>query len=492
MASNDSLHVSYQQGIEKHIQHYFDIMMIGKTGMGKSTTADKLLIANPYGEPYLGAQDEEPIRDDDSGCIQHSDMYMWHLSDEEDEIERVSRRLKNLVFYRSLENPHEEVKSSRTNGTYGSTHQCELLSNDSTQIRVLDVPGFYGSEAASAGNVCDRAVATANTDLSTMRKIFHIKTAKKFRFNRVVYFLPETGALVRHSQVLQTEIGIMESYFGRSIFESMVVVATYPASAYKFFNKDHDLFPSEDYEKTRHYFQKAMVSVFGSEDVPQPPIIFVSLFDTCEEVYSKIKESKVSHEGVELEFNPFTCARCNIKIGSLKEGVPEDHKDGLMATCTHDDWSSAIPYEDSTCHPMMLPKYSKIQKIVGGIAHLITFKLFLGKWPSFRSLDEICIKCGDCPKSRGCHKVRTKYVHSTGSSIDVDHTNVVAESFEIKIESECDYEESETAAYVGTGLTLDSERGHYAPGGADPPQHSGQIQVRDENERGTGDGGEGV
>ena len=39
--------MAQQQGIEG--VSYYDIMVIGKTGQGKSTTTDKLLIANPTG-----------------------------------------------------------------------------------------------------------------------------------------------------------------------------------------------------------------------------------------------------------------------------------------------------------------------------------------------------------------------------------------------------------------------------------------------------------
>ena len=452
----ESPHNAIQQGIEKHITGYYDIMLLGKTGAGKSTTADKLLIANPHGEKYLGQPDVDPIRRDSIGCIQHSDMYMWHLSNREDEIERVSKRLKNLVFYRSLQNPHEEVNESRDDPeTYGSTEECELLSNDSTKIRVLDVPGFYGSEACpnTAMNVRERAAATTSNDLSIMRKILHIKMAKKFKFNRIVYFLPEKGALKRDNQILQTEIGIMEYYFGSSIFESMVVVATYPAETFKFFRKSDDLFPEKESERTQHFFQLAMERVFQCEDVPKPPIIFISQFDTCEEIFHKIKHSKVSREGVELQFNPHTCARCNIRIGKLKEDKDGDNQKDVLATCTHQDWASAIPYEDSTCHPMMIPKYSKLQKIVGEIAHLITFNLFLGKWPSFRSLEEVCINCGLTPKTRGCLKVRTTYTFESGT-IKVDHTSTVDESYVIKMEDgqEDDDKADNTAAIVGTSV----------------------------------------
>jgi hypothetical protein len=447
---------SLQVGISRSIPLYYDIMVIGKTGAGKSTTADKLLIANPNGESYLGKPNEEPTRNDAKGYIKHTDMYMWHLSDKKEEIEKVSERLKMLVFYRSLEKPHEEVNEARQRGTYGSTEQCELLSNDSTNIRVLDVPGFYGSDACpiDVRNARQGAQATAETDLSIMRKILHIKMAKKFKFHRIVYFLPEKGPLERDNQVLQNEIRIMENYFSRSIFQSMVVVATYPASAYKHFNREADLFPQEDMDKTQLYFQRAMQRVFNCDDVPEPPIIFISMFDSCEVIYDKIRNSTVTKEGVELEFNPATCARCSIKIGKLREDATnDDHKDDNIAMCTDSDsdWASAVPYEDSTCHPMLIPKYSTLQKIVGEIAHLMTFKLFLGKWPSYRSLEEVCINCGERPKSRGCLRVHTSFIHSTGE-IRVDHTSTVDESYVIQMEADDDGPESDTAIIVGPGV----------------------------------------
>lgn len=460
MATGQDPHSSLQQGTYKYID-YFDVMLIGKTGMGKTTTADKLLLANPTKRDYSeGPTTEEPVHDVTSSHIQYDDIFMWHLSNKPGEVEEVTLRLKNLVFYRSLENPHEEVNKSRMENSE-TTEQCELLSNDTSKIRVLDAPGFYGSNAAaSSADVRKRACDTTETDLSIMRKILHIKMAKNFKFNRIVYFLPEKGILERDSQILQMEISIMENYFGRSIFESMVVAVTHSGSAYKHFAKGADLFPPEDHKKTEHYFQKAMRKVFGDRGgdkaLPQPPIIFISLHDTSDKILHKIRESQVSNEAVELQFNPATCARCNIKIGMLQgDGHQIEGTEEVLGTCTHDDWSSAIPYNESTCHPMMIPKYSTLQKVVGGIAHLITFRIFWGKWPSFQSLDEICIKCGKPPKVRGCHKVRTNYIKGgSDGKIFVDHTSKVDESFVIKMDENYtdDPQVEERAAMLGTGV----------------------------------------
>jgi len=52
---------SIQEGIEGTGIDYYDILVIGKTGMGKSTTADKLVIANLKGTDYSGEQHSDGV-----------------------------------------------------------------------------------------------------------------------------------------------------------------------------------------------------------------------------------------------------------------------------------------------------------------------------------------------------------------------------------------------------------------------------------------------
>lgn len=499
-----------QKGMDEYLS-YYDIMILGRTGMGKTTTAEKILIANPTGKDYSyvppkqnsTTTDSEVLADAGSTCQHkasrskmsrqdeasssnsiftfHEDISMWHTPDD---LENVILRLKNLIFFRSVEDSHKELIRVRTKESK-STDICELLSNDTSKVRVLDVPGFYGSnvncspepltpttppaniEASgtrkNSTNVHDLSKMTKDTDLGLMRKILHIKMAMKFKFNRIVYFLPITGVLKRNSRDLQMEISLMEHYFGRSIFECMVAVATLNSSDYQKFRDDVDLYPPNHIESTTRFFQDALCEVFGGVNVPAPQVIFISLNDTCEEVLRKIRESKVVREGVNLHFNPFTCARCNVKIGKLgqesngeKEGEKEDgRKEEFLATCTYDTWSSPIPYEESTCHPMMIPKYTRIECVIGGIAHLFTFKVFTGHWPSFENFEEVCIKCKMPPQSRGCTKVKTEYIHEKSKgSITVDHTSEVKESYQYTNTTELDpdgepqYDEDETMAVM--------------------------------------------
>lgn len=39
-----------QVGLEDTRINYYDIMVVGNTGLGKNTTSDKIIVANPSGE----------------------------------------------------------------------------------------------------------------------------------------------------------------------------------------------------------------------------------------------------------------------------------------------------------------------------------------------------------------------------------------------------------------------------------------------------------
>ena len=396
--------------------------------MGKTTTADKILMANPTDKEYeytpaaLNSDEDAAER----GVSTAEDITMWHVSDSPEELERVTKRLKNLIFWRSLEKPHEEINNSRTKESK-ITERCELLSNDTSKIRVLDVPGFYGTDASTADDIQERVQQTTKCDLRAMRKILRIQNTQAFKFNRIIYFLPETGVLTRSSQILQTEIGIMKKYFDQSIFETMVAVATHNQSSYRFFPKDVDLYTEEDRETTRHRLKNALYKVFKNEDVEIPNVIFLSLFDTCEDILLKIKASKVKKEGVTLILSPSVCARCGIKIQMLeRDGADMDGEDKrLFSQCVREEKNETVPYLESTCHPLLIPKHSVVERVAGGIAHIITLKRFKGRWPDFHSHDEVCGACRDPPNTRGCVHVGGDY-----KGIPVDHTSEVMEKYE--------------------------------------------------------------
>jgi hypothetical protein len=404
-----------QQGIEDSVVDYYDIMIIGRTGMGKSTTSDKLVIANlknlDYrGEPYV----EETM---EGGRMKTSDLSIWLISDAEGEMERVTQRLKNLVMFRGLDDPHQEVNDFYRKQSE-QTMQSQLISNETTKVRVLDVPGFFGKD-------CDRNPQAASANVRTkglaiMREVLRIQTAMRMDFKRILYFIPERGPLERCHEILRMELEQMVHFFGKSIFDCMVLIATVNPDVYQYLQPGVTPFSNDAEMKTRKKFREALNLVLPpGEQLPdqKPPIVFISMNDTCEDIYVKIKSAPAICDEIRLAFSHQTCAKCGIKAKFLGAGG----KEVKVACYVGQDPSQSIPYKESLCHPLIISKYWKITKVFGGIAHVITAKRFLGKWPNFRNPDdEICVNCGELPGTRGCLPVNTVY-ELKGGKLKVDH-----------------------------------------------------------------------
>ena len=100
--------MAQQEGVE---DKYFDIMLVGMTGQGKSTMADKLLIANPGKLKYVLSEQLEDLSQGDAR-IWLEDISMWQLH-EGDERGVVETHLKALVNSRTKPKPHVEVNNLR-------------------------------------------------------------------------------------------------------------------------------------------------------------------------------------------------------------------------------------------------------------------------------------------------------------------------------------------------------------------------------------------
>lgn len=414
-----------QQGIEDGVVDYYDIMVIGRTGMGKSTTSDKLVIANLNNLDYRGEQyANETLQE---GRMVSSDLSIWLISDADGEIERVTQRLKNLVMFRSLEDPHQQVNDFYKTSSEQTT-KSQLISNETTKVRILDVPGFFGQD-------CDRLPGDASSrvtarGLAIMREVLRIQATMRMNFKRILYFIPERGPLERCHEILRMELEHMVHYFGKSIFDCMVLIATVNPDVYQYLQPGVTPFSNDAEMKTRLKFQEALSYVLPQgEQLPnhKPPIVFISMNDSCKEIFVKVDSAPVIFDGVRLQFDHRTCARCGLKARFLGEG----DKEVKVACYAGEDPSKSIPYEESHCHPMIISKYWTITKVLGGIAHVITGKRFIGKWPDFRNPDdEICVHCQQVPGTRGCRPVNTDYELKDGI-LYVDHKCDIHEQVEI-------------------------------------------------------------
>ena len=278
---------------------YYDILVIGKTGMGKSTTSDKLTIANPGRINYIGEQHCEEVKQDSRLLM--SDLSIWVIAEREKD--HCIRRLKNLVMFRGLSEPHREVNDFYNTST-DQTSKPQLISNESTMVRVLDVPGFFGSSFESGLETTAKNVTTAG--LGIMREILQIQATMQMKFKRIVYFLPERGPLERAHKVLQMELEVMVHYFGKLIFDCMILIATVSPDVYKYIPPDTTPFSDDARRKTEHFFHETLSRILPIDECPskdKPPIVFISMHDTCEDILRKIKDAPVITDGITLKFH---------------------------------------------------------------------------------------------------------------------------------------------------------------------------------------------
>lgn len=387
---------------------YFDILVIGKTGYGKSTTADKLVIANPGGVNYrIGHQD--PILTPDETAIAIDDLSMWIAQREVDgSYTQAHEHLKNLGMFRQLDDPHTHVVESRQPGNAkDSTKYCELVSNETTKVRVLDIPGFNSMHLLEQGADQQSPFSNlAQANCGILQKLVRIQAIAGLNFSRILYFLPTRGPLERIDLAFVQELKLMKYFFGSAIFETMIVVATLrPRKSHR------NEFQVEDFQETKEGLEAALRAVFTEgEGIPKtPPIIYLSVDDTCEQVLEAVKSTQVVKEKLKLEFVRDVCVRCSIKVGIFRE---------KKVICAFgDDLTKGMPYNESLCHPLMKPKWSLPWRIVGSIGNAFVRRRKYA-WVS----DVVCVACLADTGTYGCMKMKSIFVHK-GKEFTVDHTN---------------------------------------------------------------------
>ena len=182
----------------------------------------------------------------------------------------------------------------------------------------------------------------------------------------------------------------------------MVVIATnHPKYSHQGVSLDN-----EDIEQTRAVLQGALKLAIPNEEIACPPIVYIGMNDNPAECLSKIKDALVAREStLPLKFNDGICARCSVKIRYSKENHP--------AAVVHSNGTTE-PYFGTKCHPSFVPKYTNLQKVAGGLAHIATLGVGLlvkkitgtETWPGFTNSDEVCSHCEMSPGAMGCMEVR--------------------------------------------------------------------------------------
>lgn len=341
---------------------YYDIIISGKTGRGKSTLGNKLL-----------SSESSTVTD-----------HVFRTADDVDQSESIHYVTKN----------------------------CELKANEQTKIRVLDTPGFSPSKMGSV------SVHESNLQIARWIVREQLNPKNKMRVQRLLYFMPERGTPGKADAVLQGELKVMYHYFGIELFNHMIIIATQDLryQSYEYTKTSCD--------RVRQVFFSAASMVTSNELAACPPVLYLGYDDSRDDVLQCIKAAKVLRsEGFFVPaFRDDVCSRCSGQIRHSKTG--ERIPIGVLQEDEFLEYeeSKCHPYFVPKYSKMKKIMGGIGHVATLGIPYGIAKARGKHVWPGILNSDEKCPNCSCSPGFQGCVTVLTT-VKVKAEYVTVDHTN---------------------------------------------------------------------
>eukprot|EP00731_Ephydatia_muelleri_P019989 Em0012g814a len=327
----------------------FDILLLGKTGSGKTTTALKLLEWEKYEgkiislDPFSGTVKDMEIRapKPESGCG------LMHL-----------------------------------------TKDIQAWLNPDTNIRVVDVPGF-------ADTIRHPLLDLWKKNLSIIYQISLL--AEKYSFHRILYFLPNRGVPERVDGYLKEELQLIYKFFGDQVFKVMVVVCTnHPDPRYQKLG-----FDQSDNEAAKSVLKSAVKDTTARAH-HEVEVLYIAYNDESQQIIKNVKDSFGGKMSNKLELDIKACVKCVGNDPNLSVGDGE-----------YNPWSwfsrNSTPDKEK-CHPSFRIKCS--QPAGGQCNDSVAQMSYYDRLVYEFYCKGACARCHKSPGTKGCTNIDSSTKHS--------------------------------------------------------------------------------